>query len=420
MQIWKRNIIVCWFGMFVTAIGMSQIAPVLPLYVKHLGVLTTKSIEQFSGIAFGITFIISAIFSPVWGHVADKIGRKPMLLRASLGMATIVSLMGFSPNVYVLIGLRLLLGVITGYSTACTTLIATQTPKEQIGWSLATLTTSSISGSLLGPMLGGYLVETTGFRSVFWITGALLLVAFIATLIWVKENFVRTEQKVPGIKDVWHQIPDPGLILTLFTTTFMATVGLYSIEPILTVYIAQLSRSESHIALISGLTFAASGLSSILAAPQLGKLSDKIGPQKVVLITLIAAGVFLIPQALVNSPWQLMGFRFLLGLATAGVMPAINTWIKHAIPESITGRVYGFNISAQYVGVFCGSVLGGQLAAFFGIRSVFFVISTLLLVNALWVCKAIFRTRQKPALNSEPEEKHTDVVRFEESARDVL
>src|SRR5271157_4658989 len=108
MRVWKRNLFVCWFGIFAAAIGMSQIAPVLPLYIKHLGVNNTALIAQFSGIAFGVTFILSAVFSPIWGHVADKYGRKPMLLRASLGMALIVFSMGFAQNVYELIGLRLL------------------------------------------------------------------------------------------------------------------------------------------------------------------------------------------------------------------------------------------------------------------------------------------------------------------------
>ena len=141
MAMWKRNLVVCWFGMFVSSIGMSQIAPVLPLYIKHLGVENTALIEQFSGLAFGITYIISAVFSPIWGHAADKFGRKPMLLRASLGMAIVIFTMGFAQNVYELIGLRLLQGVITGYGTACTTLIATQTDKEHAGWALGTLST---------------------------------------------------------------------------------------------------------------------------------------------------------------------------------------------------------------------------------------------------------------------------------------
>lgn len=385
MEIWKRNLIVCWFGMFVTSIGMSQIAPVLPLYIKHLGVQDTALIEQFSGIAFGATFIICAIFSPIWGKAADRFGRKPMLLRASLGMSIVIFSMGFAHNVYELIGLRLLQGVITGYSTACTTLIATQTDKEHAGWALGTLSTSSIAGSLLGPMIGGYIEESFGLQNVFFITGGLMVITFITTVLFVKEVFNREDKKVLSTREVWNTIPNKSLIVLMFVTSFILTLALYSIEPIITVYVTQLSINSSHVALLSGMAFSASGLASIIAAPRLGKLSDKIGPHKVMLGALIVAGMIFIPQAFVRNPWQLMMLRFMLGLATAGLAPSVNSLVKKITPNSLTGRIFGFNMAAQYLGVFGGSILGGQVAAYMGIRYVFFITSTLLLINALLV-----------------------------------
>ncbi|WP_405174579.1 multidrug efflux MFS transporter [Paenibacillus sp. FSL H8-0261] len=396
MSMWKRNLIVCWFGMFVTGVGMSQIAPVLPLYIKHLGVDNADSVAQFSGIAFGITFIVSAIFSPIWGLAADRFGRKPMLLRASLGMAIVISCMGFAPNVYVLIALRLLQGTITGYSTACTTLIATQTDKEHAGYALGTLSTASIAGALLGPTIGGFIAESMGLQSSFFVTGGLMLVAFITTALFVKESFHREDKKTLSIKEVWISVPEKSLTLTLFVTFFILTVALYSVEPIITVYVTQLSKSASHVALLAGMTFSASGLANIIAAPRLGKLSDRIGAQKVILVALIAAGLLFIPQAFVQNPWQLMGLRFLLGLAAGGLIPSVNILVKKITPDALTGRVFGFNMSAGYLGTFAGSVLGGQVAAWFGIRDVFFITSILLLINAGWV---YFKVYKKLSLN---------------------
>lgn len=396
MSMWKRNLIVCWFGMFVTGVGMSQIAPVLPLYIKHLGVDNADSIAQFSGIAFGITFIVSAIFSPIWGLAADRFGRKPMLLRASLGMAIVISCMGFAPNVYVLIALRLLQGTITGYSTACTTLIATQTDKEHAGYALGTLSTASIAGALLGPTIGGFIAESLGLQSSFFVTGGLMLVAFITTALFVKESFHREDKKTLSIKEVWSSIPEKSLTLTLFVTFFILTVALYSVEPIITVYVTQLSKSANHVALLAGMTFSASGLANIIAAPRLGKLSDRIGAQRVILVALIAAGLLFIPQAFVQNPWQLMGLRFLLGLAAGGLIPSVNILVKKITPDALTGRVFGFNMSAGYLGTFAGSVLGGQVAAWFGIRDVFFITSVLLLINAGWV---YFKVYKKLSLN---------------------
>ncbi|ULO09564.1 multidrug efflux MFS transporter [Paenibacillus sp. 19GGS1-52] len=391
MPIWKRNLLVCWFGMFVTGVGMSQIAPVLPLYIKQLGVNNPASIAELSGIAFGITFIISAVFSPIWGLAADKFGRKPMLLRASLGMALVIGCMGFAQNVYVLIALRLLQGVITGYGTACTTLIATQTDKEHAGYALGTLSTASIAGSLLGPTIGGFIAENLGLQNTFFVTGAMMLIAFISTALFVKESFAREHKKTLRMKEVWSVVPEKSLTITLFVTFFILTVALYSVEPIITVYVSQLSKNATHIALLAGITFSASGLANIVAAPRLGKLSDKIGAHKVILISLIAAGLIFIPQAFVTNPWQLMGLRFLLGLAAGGLIPSVNILVKKITPAAITGRVFGFTMSAGYLGIFGGSVMGGQVAAWFGLRYVFFITGALLLINAGWVYLKLYK-----------------------------
>ncbi|MBP0725463.1 multidrug efflux MFS transporter [Bacillus sp. RG28] len=391
MKLWKRNLIVCWFGMFVTSIGMSQLAPVLPLFIKDLGVHDPGLIAQFSGIAFGVTFIISAIFSPIWGLAADKFGRKPMLLRASLGMAIIIGCTGFAQNVYELIGLRLLLGVIAGYTTACTTLIATQTDKEHVGRALGTLSTASIAGSLLGPMIGGFIEENFGLQNVFFITGALLLIAFFATALFVKESFTREDKKVLSAKEIWRTLPNKNIIITLFTTFFVITLALYTIEPIITVYISHLSHDTTHVALLAGLAFSASGLANIIAAPILGKTSDKIGAHKVILVALIVAGIIFIPQAFVSNTWQLIGLRFLLGLVAAGLSPSVNILVKRLTPDSLTGRVFGFNMAAGYLGAFGGSILGGQIAGWFGIQYVFLVTSGLLLINAVWVYFKVYK-----------------------------
>lgn len=391
METWKRNLLVCWFGVFATSSGLSQIAPILPLYLEYLGLKDIQSIEQWSGISFGITTLIMAIFSPIWGQAADRYGRKPMLLRASMGMAIVICCMGFVHSVYQLVGLRIVQGTVAGFYSGSITLIATQTPKVRAGWALGTLSTAAVGGMLLGPLIGGYLAETCGVRSVFFSTGILLSIAFLLTWFFVREQRTHTQEKILSFREIWGIIPDPRLLITMFITTLVLQVALYSIEPIITVYIGQLSQDTSHIALISGMVFAASGLASMLAAPRLGALADKIGSARVMLVALTVAGLLFIPQAYVSNPWQLMGLRFLLGMATAGLLPSINTLIRCSIPDKVAGRTFGYNQSAQFLGTFLGSVLGGQVAAIWGIHYVFFITSILLLLNACWVYKTVYK-----------------------------
>ncbi|KUK63632.1 MAG: Arabinose efflux permease family protein [Desulfotomaculum sp. 46_80] len=195
-----------------------------------------------------------------------------------------------------------------------------------------------------------------------------MMIAFILTALFVKESFTRQDKRASGIKETWKSVPEKSLTIILFVTFFALTLGLSSIEPIVTIYVAHLTKGIGHVALLSGLTFSASGLASIIAAPRLGRLSDQIGAHKIMLAALVAAGIIYIPQALVTNPWQLMGLRFLLGLTIAGLNPSINTLVKKITPDSLTGRVFGFNMSAGYLGIFGGAVLGGQVAAYFDVR----------------------------------------------------
>ncbi|MDO4535055.1 MAG: multidrug efflux MFS transporter [Clostridium perfringens] len=391
MEIWKRNLFVCWFGAFITAIGLSQIAPFLPVYIKDLGVTNTHDIDMLSGICFGITFLMSAIVSPMWAKLSDKHGRKPMLLRASFGMALIIFLMGFSQNVYELTILRILQGAVSGYTTACITLVATQTSKKHVGWALGVLSTATVSGSLIGPLVGGYLADTIGIRNVFFVIGILLFITFIATMIFVKEDFEFIETSKLKFKEVWKMVPQPQIIISLFITGFILRIALYSIEPMMTQYIATLTTNTSNIILISGIAFSATGLGSILAAPTLGKLSDRIGTKKIILVSLIFSAIIYLPQAFVNNPFELTLLRVILGFATAGIVPGINSMIKRATKKEVTARVLGVNMSFQYLGTFIGAIVGGQVGAYFGIRDIFFITSGLLIINALIIYFKIYR-----------------------------
>lgn len=403
MEVWKRNLYVCWFGVLATSAGLSQLTPILPLYIGQLGEFSLAEVEQWAGITYGVTFICMAVFSPLWGRAADKYGRKPMLLRASLGMALVVTGMAFVQNIYQLVGLRLLQGTISGFYSGAITLVATQTPKEQSGWALGTLSTGSVAGMLLGPLFGGYLATIAGIRSNFMVIGVLLMIAFWASLIFVKEQFVASDKPSLSFTQIWRQLPYPQITVAMFITTLVMQLGLMSIQPIITVYISQLSEHSGNVALIAGMVFSASGLASILAAPRLGRLSDRIGPQTIMPVALMAAALLFIPQAMVDSPWQLMGLRFLLGIATAGLLPSINSLVKQLTPDEFAGRIFGYNQSAQFIGSFAGSLLGGTVAAWFGIRYVFYFTSALLFLNAIWVYTTVYKVR--PA-GRRPKENH--------------
>ncbi len=164
---WRRNLAVLWFGTFMAGIGFSEVMPFLSLYVDSLGHFTHNELSVYSGLAFAASYFVTAIASPLWGKLADRTGRKLMLVRASAGMAIVFILMGLVTNVWQLIGLRLLQGVFSGYISNANALIATQVPKRRSGQALGTLVTGNVSGALLGPLLGGTLASFFSYRVTF-------------------------------------------------------------------------------------------------------------------------------------------------------------------------------------------------------------------------------------------------------------
>lgn len=362
---------------------MNLVIPFLPLYVQLLG--EHDQVELWSSLAFSSTFVTAAIFSPIWGKLADKYGRKPMLIRASLGMAVIMILMGFVQDTYQLVGLRLLMGAVSGFIPASIILVASQTPGNESGKALGILSTGGVSGTLIGPVLGGFLGDTIGLRHVFWITGIILVITFIITL-FVKENFrqakkAKVEQTGPPVRNKMIL----KLTISIFVTSFLLQSAIMSIQPFITLYVGDLSGPTEYVALLAGIVTAASGVSNIIAAPMLGKLSDKIGPERVLVRCLIFAAIVFAMHVLASDVAQLIVIRFLLGFGLGGLLPAINTYLKKIIPAEFTGKAFGYNQTALHIGSVAGPLMGAQIASTYGIPYVFMTSCILLLLNAAWV-----------------------------------
>ncbi|MGV8921549.1 MAG: MFS transporter [Pseudomonas sp.] len=387
---WKRNLVVCVLGSFTTIIAMTLLLPFLPLYVEHLGVSDPAAIVQWSGIAFGATFLSAAFTAPLWGRLGDRYGRKLMLIRASLGMAVAMSLIGLAENVWQLVLLRLLAGLLGGYASGATILVATQTPKARSGWALGVLSSGIMAGSLVGPLAGGLLPPLIGIRNTFFLAGAVIFVTFLATMFLMKEaprpRRDVTHVKTPAVRP-WSVIVDKKTVITLFVIASMLMFATMSIEPIITVYLMQLHTE--HLTFMAGLVMSATALGSIVSAANLGKLADKVGHWTVVTFCLAGAALLLIPQAFVTDAWQLVVLRFLMGLALGGLLPCIASIVRHSVPENVAGRMLGYSTSSQYIGQVLGPLTGGYLGGHFGMRVVF--IGTFGLMAACAVATRVLR-----------------------------
>ncbi|HAT3712179.1 TPA: multidrug efflux MFS transporter [Serratia marcescens] len=384
MEAWKVNLISVWLGCFFTGLAMSQILPFLPLYVEQLGVSDHQSLSLWSGLVFSGTFLVSAVVSPLWGSLADRKGRKLMLLRASLGMAIVIALQGLATNVWQLFALRALMGLTSGYIPNAMALVASQVPRDKSGWALGTLSTGQISGVIAGPLLGGLMADHLGLRVVFFVTAGLMFVSFLVTLFLIKERriTVKKADQLSG-KAVFRSLPYPTLILTLFVCTLMIQLANSSISPILTLFIRELSGDVSNIAFVSGMIAAVPGIAALISAPRLGRLGDRIGTARILIAALLfTTGLFAV-MAWVNTPLQLGILRFLLGFADGALMPAVQALLLKYSSDQVTGRIFGYNQSFMYLGNVVGPLLGSGISAMMGFRWVFAVTAVLVLRNAL-------------------------------------
>ncbi|EXU77074.1 multidrug efflux MFS transporter [Erwinia mallotivora] len=402
MESWKVNLISVWFGCLFTGLAISQIIPFLPLYVEQLGVTDASSLTLWSGLIFSVTFLVSAIVAPMWGSLADRKGRKLMLLRASLGMGIVILLQAFVTNVWQLLLLRALMGLTSGYIPNAMALVATQVPRERSGWALSMVTTAQICGVIMGPLMGGFLADLVGLRTVFLITSALLLTSFLITLLLIKESGyrqVKKEDKLSGSM-VFRSLSHPGLMVSLFITTMVIQLCNGSVSPILTLFVRQLEPDVQNIAFISGVVAAIPGVSALLSAPRLGKLGDRIGAQRILFSALTLTILLFIAMSWAGSAFQLGALRFLLGFADGAMMPAVQTLLLRYSSDRITGRIFGYNQSFMYLGNVVGPLIGSGVSAAGGFRWVFTATALVVLINTLQLMLVYRRGKTPPAGNS--------------------
>jgi MFS family permease len=382
---WRRNLAVCVFGSFTTLVSLSMLLPFLPLYVRQLGVSSQSAVIQWSGVAFSATFLGTAVTAPVWGRLADRFGRKPMLVRAAIGMAIVMSLIGLAHNVYELVGLRLIAGLVGGYASASTVMIGTQAPRERAGWALGILSTGALAGNLIGPLIGGLLPGWVGIRGTFFAGGAVIAVAALLTIAFVREDFhpardarVRTGTASTGPDHAAQRTTRRAAVAAILVTAMMVLLANMSIEPIITVYIGSLGVSAGHLARTAGLVMACSALGSMLTASRLGALADRIGSWNVIIGCLLLTALAMVPQAWVLHWWQLAGLRVVMGMSLAGLLPSIGKLARQSVDERSTGQMLGYLQSAQFSGQVVGPLVGGVIGVHLGLHSVFYVTAALL------------------------------------------
>jgi MFS transporter, DHA1 family, multidrug resistance protein len=373
---------------FVMTMAFSMLTPIMPLLLPELGVKSAAAIDTWAGILSGTTSFVAAFASPVWGRVADRHGRKLMLIRSSLAIAIFTALMGVAGDVWQFFAFRALMGVFAGFSSSAIALVASQVPEGRLGFSLGWLSTGQLVGSLVGPIVGGVLADLThSYRAPFYLTSATILLALALVWFCVREEFTRPQKGQSGRSTISGLVAlarSPAL-LALFFVLLMAQFGVRTVQPIITLYVKEMVGNRPDLATLSGLAFSVTGLADVIASPFLGKRSDVIGYRRVLLICLAGGTLMTLPQAFATNYWVFTAERFAVGLFVGGMLPTANALVGRLVPRSERGTVYGMTSSAMFMGNSLGPLLGGFLAAGLGLNWVFLMTGGVMALNLAWV-----------------------------------
>ncbi len=389
---WRKMLYGVWAAQLLVISGFSMRAPILPGFFGELGVTTPEGQAYWTGLILSLGAGMMAFTSPIWGALADRYGRKPMLVRAQFAAFCTISLSAFATAPWQLLSLRLVEGAMTGTVAAATALIAVSMPKDRLGYGLGMVQTAVFSGSALGPLFGGVIADMVGYRNTFLISGFMAFAAGVITVFTVQENFVRPEkskEKSVETASTWKLVLGPTL-LALTMSMLLVRFASSAVQPITPIFVEMLSHAHGNVNTLSGITLGVLGVTSAISSIYLGKLGDKRGHYKILLTCAIGAGLVYLPMAASQHPWHLIVLQAIFGLFAGGLIPASNALIARVTPDSQRGVVFGLMNTAGSVGGFAGPLVGAGLAGVFGIPATFVLTGCVLLImaaNLAWANK---------------------------------
>lgn len=406
---WMRTLWLMVCVQFIMSVALSVMSPILPLFLPDIGVTDASAINFWSGLLNSLNFLISAFVSPLWGSIADRYGRKVMVLRSSLAICFFTLLMGFSQHLWQLVTLRVMMGAFSGFSASAIALVATQMPERRLGYALGWLATGQLVGNLTGPIAGGVIADITGdYRMTFYFTAVISAIA-VCLAYWGVSDPHNPDRGVhkTSVFDAFSALTKTRGLLPLFIVLLLAQFAVRAVQPVITPFVQELVSTPNGIATLAGFAFSVTGVADLIASPFLGKRSDTIGYRRVLIICLFGGALMSLPQAFVDSYWQFVALRFGIGMFIGGILPTANALVGHLAPPSQRGLAYGVTASASFLGAFLGPFTGGTMAAAVGIRWVFLLTTVLFLVNLVWVYRVVPEVRGKP-------EKENELVKGEE------
>lgn len=375
---WRRNTILLAVGCFTAQIAFSLVAAFLPQYLVYLGLKVNQGF--WSGMAISAASITYAVMAPIWGSLADRYGKRVMMLRSGLGITLGYFLTGLARDHLQVLFLRATVGLVSGYIPSAVMLTASNTPEPHLGQALGIVQTAVSLGTIAGPLVGGTIAEWAGLRGTFYVASFLIFAATVLPLGLIRET-VLAPQKTGHVRSEVRQTWNDPRLRRLFIALFLSQAALVTIQPTLPLWIAQLVQER--VALVTGAVYSLMGVSMALGAALVGRRMGFWGAERVFQWGFAASAALFVLQGLAPSVAALAGFRFLSGFTVAAVTVAGNLLVAQAVRPESRGMAFGVLNSITAIGGVAGPIAGGFLGDKLGLASPFFGSAALFAVAAL-------------------------------------
>lgn len=364
----------------------TMLIPFLPIYMQSELGATADNVSLWSGVTYAITFAISAFVSPIWGKLSDKMGKKPMIIRSSFLLAITYFLGGIVRTPFELFLVRAFQGIASGLWPACLVMMSACVPKNKIGISMGLMQSANICGGIIGPLLGGILATAFGMRNSFYVGAVALSLITVTTILFIKEPPVAPEKEINKAQNPSYLsfIKDKNILILLLCVC-MTNLVILQIQPIVSLYVQQLSHNSDKAVLLTGFIMSLGGIAGALASPLWGKTGQKVGFYKTITLAFISAGLLVSLQGVPNSLVLFGLMQFLCGLGFSGIFPSANSILVLLTPPSSRGMGFGSLFSAQMIGGALGPVIGGVIVSFMSFNTVYIISGSILFVIGIYL-----------------------------------
>jgi len=373
MTAWKKTFVSAFIAQVCSITGFSFAMPFLPFYIGELGVIDEKAQAFWAGLCLGAAGVTLSIASPIWGNVADRYGRKIMVVRSMVGGVLVLSLMAIVQTPWQLLVCRLLQGGLTGTMVASVALVASVAPARRSGFALGMMNSAVFIGAAGGPFLGGLVSDAFGYRKAFLCGAVVLAVGSLVALLGTREDF-RPPDKSKSARSLRQLLLLPGFLAAVMVMLAVRVSNSIA-NPAFPLIVKNIHTNLKTLNTVTGGIVAVAALSGAISSAVLGLLGDRFGHKRFLLACCLGAAAASFGHAYAVTVSQLVVLRICFGLTVAGMLPAANAAISRATPSDAIGKAFGWATSMSTLGFAFGPFLGGYIGMVAGLRKPFLVTS---------------------------------------------